>query len=116
MYEDLATLAPSAIVCVAFLWGIWALIRHEMAPKRVAREDEDQDALAGDSAPAGGTPAGSAPASGTRAGGAPAGGAPASGAPASGAPADGAASPAAARSATRSGEEAAASVSKHGEL
>jgi hypothetical protein len=43
MYEDLATLAPSAIVCVAFLWGIWALIRHEMAPKRVAREDEDQD-------------------------------------------------------------------------
>ena len=116
MYEDLATLAPSAIVCVAFLWGIWALIRHEMAPKRVAREDEDQDALAGDSAPAGGTPAGSAPASGTRAGSAPAGSAPASGAPASSAPADGAASPAAARSATRSGEEAAASVSKHGEL
>ncbi|HEY1699693.1 MAG TPA: hypothetical protein VGG75_08280 [Trebonia sp.] len=91
MYEDLAALAPSAIVCAAFLWGIWALIRREMAPKRVAREDEDQDALAGDSAPASGTLAGSAPASG-------------------------AASPAAAGSATRSGEEAAASASKHGEL
>jgi hypothetical protein len=91
MFEDLATLAPSAIVCVAFCWGIWALIRHEMAPRRVAREDEDQDALAGDSAPA-------------------------SGAPASGAPAGGAASSTAASPATGSGDEAAASASRHGEL
>jgi hypothetical protein len=86
MYEDLATLAPSAIVCVAFLWGIWALIRHEMAPKRVAREDEDQDALAGDSASA------------------------------SSASAGGAASPTAAPSATGSGEEATASARVRGEL
>jgi hypothetical protein len=95
MYEDLATLAPSAIICAAFLWGIWALIRHEMAPKRVAREDEDQDALASDSAPVSGAPA--------------------SGAPVSNAPSSGAAKPTA-PSATRSGEEAPASASQRGEL
>ena len=37
MMQDLATLAPSAIVCVAFLVGAWALVRRELAPKRRAR-------------------------------------------------------------------------------
>jgi hypothetical protein len=37
MLQDLATLAPSAIVCAAFLVGVWMLLRHEMAPKRRAR-------------------------------------------------------------------------------
>jgi hypothetical protein len=49
MLQDLATLAPSAIVCVAFLAGVVMLVRHEMAPKR--REDDDvqtgsEDAMA----------------------------------------------------------------------
>lgn len=34
MMQDLATLAPSAIVCAAFLVGAWALVRRELAPKR----------------------------------------------------------------------------------
>jgi hypothetical protein len=38
MLQDLATLAPSAIVCAAFLVGVWMLLRHEMAPKRRARQ------------------------------------------------------------------------------
>jgi hypothetical protein len=37
MLQDLATLAPSAIVCAAFLVGVIALLRHEMAPKRRER-------------------------------------------------------------------------------
>ena len=32
-------LTPSLIVCVAFIAGVWALLRHEMAPKRRNRED-----------------------------------------------------------------------------
>lgn len=32
-------LTPSLIVCVAFLVGVFALLRHEMAPRRSARED-----------------------------------------------------------------------------
>ena len=37
MMQDLAALAPPAIVCVAFLVGVWALVRRELAPKRRAR-------------------------------------------------------------------------------
>jgi hypothetical protein len=37
MLQDLATVAPSVIVCVVFLVGVIALVRHEMAPKRKDR-------------------------------------------------------------------------------
>ena len=37
--EDLAVLTPSLLVCVVFIWGVVALLRHEMAPKRRNRED-----------------------------------------------------------------------------
>jgi hypothetical protein len=37
MVQDLAALAPSAIVCAAFLIGAGLLLRHELAPKRRAR-------------------------------------------------------------------------------
>jgi hypothetical protein len=37
MLQDLAALAPPAIVCAAFLVGAWALVRRELAPKRRAR-------------------------------------------------------------------------------
>jgi hypothetical protein len=37
MEQDLAVVAPSVIVCVAFLVGMWALVRRELAPKRRAR-------------------------------------------------------------------------------
>jgi hypothetical protein len=39
MLQDLATLAPSAIVCAGFLVGVWMLLRREMAPKRHSRRD-----------------------------------------------------------------------------
>jgi hypothetical protein len=39
MLQDLATVAPSAIVCAGFLVGVWVLLRHEMAPKRRSRRD-----------------------------------------------------------------------------
>lgn len=42
MLQDLATLAPSVIVCAAFLLGVVMLVRHEMAPKH--RQDEDAGA------------------------------------------------------------------------
>ena len=41
MTQDLAALAPSAIVCVAFLIGAWLLLRRELAPKRRARAKAD---------------------------------------------------------------------------
>jgi hypothetical protein len=41
MLQDLAALAPPAIVCAAFLVGAWALVRRELAPKRRAREQAD---------------------------------------------------------------------------
>ena len=44
MTQDLAALAPSAIVCVAFLIGAWMLLRRELAPKRRARAKADVDA------------------------------------------------------------------------
>ena len=37
--QGLAVLAPSLIVCAAFLAGVFALLRHEMAPRRRGRED-----------------------------------------------------------------------------
>jgi hypothetical protein len=37
MSQDLAALGPSAIVCVAFLIGAWAILRKELAPRRRAR-------------------------------------------------------------------------------
>ena len=47
MTQDLAALAPSAIVCVAFLIGAWMLLRRELAPKRRARAKADVDAADG---------------------------------------------------------------------
>jgi hypothetical protein len=41
MTQDLAALAPSAIVCVAFLIGGWMLLRRELAPKRRNRAATD---------------------------------------------------------------------------
>jgi hypothetical protein len=43
MVQDLAALAPSAIVCAAFLIGAGMLLRHEMAPKRRARAKAADD-------------------------------------------------------------------------
>jgi hypothetical protein len=37
MMQDLAAIAPPAIVCAAFLVGAWAILRRELAPKRRAR-------------------------------------------------------------------------------
>jgi hypothetical protein len=34
MLQDLAALAPPAIVCVAFVVGAWVIVRRELAPKR----------------------------------------------------------------------------------
>jgi hypothetical protein len=42
MLQDLAAIAPPAIVCVAFLVGAWALVRRELAPKRRARAQADR--------------------------------------------------------------------------
>ena len=36
MSLDLAALAPSVIVCVAFLIGGWMLLRRELAPRPAA--------------------------------------------------------------------------------
>jgi hypothetical protein len=41
MTQDLAALAPPAIVCVAFLIGGWMLLRRELAPKRRKRAAAD---------------------------------------------------------------------------
>ena len=38
--QDLAVLTPSLLVCALFVWGVVALLRHEMAPKRRNREDD----------------------------------------------------------------------------
>jgi hypothetical protein len=37
MMQDLAALAPPAIVCAVFLVGAWVILRRELAPKRRAR-------------------------------------------------------------------------------
>jgi hypothetical protein len=44
MEQDLAALAPSAIVCAAFLIGGWMLLRRELAPKRRNRTAASGDA------------------------------------------------------------------------
>jgi hypothetical protein len=41
MLQDLAALAPPAIVCAAFLVGAWAIVRRELAPKRRARAEAE---------------------------------------------------------------------------
>jgi hypothetical protein len=43
MLQDLEVIAPSAIVCVAFLVGVGALVRRELAPKRKDRERRQSD-------------------------------------------------------------------------
>jgi hypothetical protein len=42
--QDLAALAPPAIVCAVFLVGAWVLLRRELAPKRRARVQAAQAA------------------------------------------------------------------------
>jgi hypothetical protein len=49
MAQDLAALAPSAIVCAAFLIGAGFLLRRELAPKRRARAE--REGAAGDQPP-----------------------------------------------------------------
>lgn len=39
MMQDLAALAPPAIVGAAFLVGAWVIVRRELAPKRRARAE-----------------------------------------------------------------------------
>jgi hypothetical protein len=39
MLQDLAALTPPAIVCAAVLIGAWAIVRHELAPKRKERAE-----------------------------------------------------------------------------
>jgi hypothetical protein len=47
MLQDLAALAPPAIVCAGFLIGAWVLVRKELAPRRRARQEAEaaEDAL-----------------------------------------------------------------------
>lgn len=43
--QDLEALAPPAIMCIAVLAGVYALLKHEMAPSRKrqrAAEAEDE--------------------------------------------------------------------------
>ncbi|HEY0935805.1 MAG TPA: hypothetical protein VGD91_18935 [Trebonia sp.] len=47
MLQDLAALAPPAIVCVAFLVGAWVIVRRELAPRRRARAQAPSGAAAG---------------------------------------------------------------------
>jgi hypothetical protein len=41
MGQDLAALTPPILVCVAFLIGVVALLRREMAPRRRSRRGQD---------------------------------------------------------------------------
>lgn len=41
MLQDVAALAPSAIVCVGFIFGAWMLLRRELGPKRRRRAEAD---------------------------------------------------------------------------
>jgi hypothetical protein len=47
MSQDLAALAPSAIVCAVFLIGAWAIVRRELAPRRRARAQAKPRSVAG---------------------------------------------------------------------
>jgi hypothetical protein len=51
MLRDLAALAPSIIVCVAFLVGVGVLLRRELAPKRRAAGRSPDWAPPGGAAP-----------------------------------------------------------------
>lgn len=41
MLQDLAALAPPAIVAVAFVVGAWVIVRRELAPKRRNRSADE---------------------------------------------------------------------------
>ena len=41
MLQDLAALAPPAVVCVAFVVGAWVIVRRELAPKRRGRAKDE---------------------------------------------------------------------------
>jgi amino-acid N-acetyltransferase len=41
MLQDLAALAPPAIVCAAFAVGAWVVVRRELAPKRRKRAEDE---------------------------------------------------------------------------
>jgi len=43
MLADLGAVAPSLIICVAFLVGVWMVLRHELAPKRRAERNSKSD-------------------------------------------------------------------------
>jgi hypothetical protein len=47
MLADLEALAPSVIVCAAFLVGVGWLVRRELAPRRRSREEDRQSEGAG---------------------------------------------------------------------
>jgi hypothetical protein len=54
MLQDLAALAPPAIVCVGFVVGAWVLIRRELAPRRRLREERaEEEARAEEESPSG---------------------------------------------------------------
>jgi hypothetical protein len=40
--QDLAAVAPSVIVCLAFLIGLGVLLRRELGPKRRAQREDDE--------------------------------------------------------------------------
>jgi hypothetical protein len=40
MWQDLAALTPPLVVCLAFLVGLAAFLRHQMSPKRRAERDD----------------------------------------------------------------------------
>ena len=44
MWQDLAALTPSLVVCVAFIIGVAVLLRREMAPKRRAAREAAREA------------------------------------------------------------------------
>lgn len=43
LLQDLEALAPPAIICIAFLIGVIALVKHEMAPRRKRRDAGQAD-------------------------------------------------------------------------
>jgi hypothetical protein len=72
MLQDLAALAPPAIVCAAFLVGAWVIVRRELAPKRRQRANAKRQQAPG-SREEGGRPEGSPEEGGPQEGGAAAG-------------------------------------------
>lgn len=54
MGSDLAALTPPLLVCVAFLVGVWAFIKHEMRHgDAVSRSEREQDSREGGNPAAG---------------------------------------------------------------